>query len=74
MSLRLGESSEFTQPWAHLTSKLCVSPRIWRWADEKTIKLKPLTNLTKKRNHLVQLHHHNSKNKLLPIKSGCKVL
>ena len=47
--------------------------RIWRTAAEKTIRLKPLTNLTKKRNHLV-LHHSNSKNKLLPIKSGCKVL
>ena len=48
--------------------------KIWRTAAEKTIKLKPLTNLTKKRNHLVSLHHSNSKNKLLPIKSGCKVL
>ena len=47
--------------------------RIWRTAAEKTIKLRPLTNLTKKRNHLV-LHHSNSKSKLLPIKSGCKVL
>ena len=27
--------------------------RIWRTAAEKTIKLRPLTNLTKKRNHLV---------------------
>ncbi len=51
--------------------------RLLRSAAERTITLRPLTNLTKKRSFSVASSSSGSgsgSTKKLPIKSGCKVL